>query len=141
MGRSTRKTSRRLLQTNSHKERFSDSGHGNNSNNKVIGQGYFGNWVKKNSSSFKGFGGQIVNGGGVGDENFTKVKITRFRRRRRGSFLSLINTSSQFWASIYGAVKQLVPWKRRNINRQLKRREEEEEAGEDSRNKLSFTTV
>ncbi|KAI3878816.1 hypothetical protein MKW92_024962 [Papaver armeniacum] len=128
------------------KERFSDTGHGNNNNSKVIGQGYFGNWVKKNSSSFKGFGHSaednivisrssssvsssvFVNGGGGGggDENFTKVKITRFRRR--GSFLSLSNTSSQLWASIYGAVKQLVPWKRRKINRQLKRREEEEEA-------------
>ncbi|RZC59050.1 hypothetical protein C5167_006353 [Papaver somniferum] len=142
------------------KERFSDTGHSSNNNNKVIGQGYFGNWVKKNSSSFKGFGGQsaednivisrsssvsssvfmteVVNGGGGGGENFTKVKITRFRRR--GSFLSLSNTSSQLWASIYGAVKQLVPWKRRKINRQSKSREEEEEE-EESRDKLNFTTV
>ncbi|KAI3876194.1 hypothetical protein MKW98_029146, partial [Papaver atlanticum] len=100
------------------KERFPDTGHGNNNNNnnKVIGQGYFGNWVKKNSSSFKGFGGQSAEDNIVisrssssvsssvfvtevvagGDENFTKVKITRFRRRR-GSFLSLSNTSSQLW--------------------------------------------
>ncbi|KAI3967378.1 hypothetical protein MKW92_034961 [Papaver armeniacum] len=131
------------------KERFSDTGHGNNNNSKVIGQGYFGNWVKKNSSSFKGFGhsaeDNIVisrSSSSVSSSvfNFTKVKITRFRRR--GSFLSLSNTSSQLWASIYGAVKQLVPWKRRKINRQLKTREEEEEEEEESRNKLNnFTTV
>ncbi|KAI3987972.1 hypothetical protein MKX01_021086, partial [Papaver californicum] len=100
------------------KERFFDTSHHhhhNNNNNKVIGQGYFGNWGKKNSSSFKGFGQsaednivisrssssvsssvfltEVFNGGA--DENFTKVKITRFRRR--GSFLSLSNTGSQLW--------------------------------------------
>ncbi|KAI3990753.1 hypothetical protein MKX01_023053 [Papaver californicum] len=120
---------------------------------------------KKNSSSFKGFGQSaednivisrcsssvsssvfvtgVVNGGA--DENFTKVKITRFRRRE--SFLSLSNTCSQLWiyanimlsASIYGTFKQLVPWNRRKINRKLKRKEEEEE--EESRNNLNLTTV
>ncbi|MCL7045772.1 hypothetical protein MKW94_021552, partial [Papaver nudicaule] len=98
------------------RERFSDTSH--HVNSKATGQGYFGNWVKKNtsSSSFKGFGQStednivisrcsssvsssafltevVVDGGG--DENFTKVKITRFRRR--GSFLGLSNTSSQLW--------------------------------------------
>lgn len=54
------------------------------------------------------FSSPVVDVGGYGD---TKVKITRIRRR--GSFLSVSNTKSNFLASIYAGFKQVVPWRRR----------------------------
>lgn len=55
-------------------------------------------------------------GGGGGEESVTKVKITRVSRRR--SFFTLSQTKSHLWASIYGGLKQVVPW-RRSQDKQL----------------------
>ncbi|XP_030549166.1 uncharacterized protein At4g00950-like [Rhodamnia argentea] len=52
----------------------------------------------------------VGDGGGSGEESITKVKITRVSRRR--SFFSLSQTKSHLWASIYGGLKQAVPWRR-----------------------------
>ncbi|KAF8008419.1 hypothetical protein BT93_K2177 [Corymbia citriodora subsp. variegata] len=48
--------------------------------------------------------------GSGGEESIAKVKITRVSRRR--SFFSLSETKSHLWASIYGGLKQVVPWRR-----------------------------
>ncbi|XP_068667378.1 uncharacterized protein At4g00950-like [Aristolochia californica] len=43
------------------------------------------------------------------DDTFTGVKITRFRRS--GSFLNISNSTSHFWDTISGGIKQVVPWR------------------------------
>ncbi|KAF5442720.1 hypothetical protein F2P56_035347 [Juglans regia] len=68
---------------------------------------------RKNKQVFQGsfdFSSSSVIDGDHGGGNNTKGKITRVRRK--GSFLSLANTSSHLLASVYESFKQVVPWRR-----------------------------
>ncbi|KAG9448217.1 hypothetical protein H6P81_014345 [Aristolochia fimbriata] len=46
---------------------------------------------------------------GDGEDNFTRVKITRFRRT--GSFVNISSSTTHFWETISGGIKQVVPWR------------------------------
>ncbi|KAG2701431.1 hypothetical protein I3843_06G040800 [Carya illinoinensis] len=79
--------------------------------------GHFGSmrWgsFRKNKQVFQGsfdFSSSAIDGDHDGGGTNTKGKITRVRRR--GSFLSLANTSSHLLASVYESFKQVVPWRR-----------------------------
>ncbi|KAL5805141.1 hypothetical protein ACOSQ3_031941 [Xanthoceras sorbifolium] len=76
-------------------------------NEKVVG----GTFDFFNSAGGGGSCGGGGNGGGGGD---TKVKITRVRKKRSGSFRSLTHSSSHLLTSVYESFKQVVPWKRRS---------------------------
>ncbi|XP_071932785.1 uncharacterized protein At4g00950-like [Coffea arabica] len=89
------------------------------------GRGLFGSWRQKTpkfrsgkreaggSCSFVHPSSVSVDGADTGsdDGNIPRVKIGRIRRN--GSFSSLSQAKSQFWAAVYEGFKQVLPWKSR----------------------------
>ncbi|KAK9145606.1 hypothetical protein Sjap_005509 [Stephania japonica] len=92
------------------------------------GKGNYGNISSSSGSSSRGFffkgsskvdldeGNSVIYPCDGGEESINdKVKITR-SRRSNGSLLSFSSTSrskSHLWASLFGSLKQAVPWKSR----------------------------
>eukprot|EP00262_Sarcandra_glabra_P012419 TRINITY_DN3195_c0_g1_i2.p1 TRINITY_DN3195_c0_g1~~TRINITY_DN3195_c0_g1_i2.p1 ORF type:complete len:224 (+),score=37.12 TRINITY_DN3195_c0_g1_i2:52-672(+) len=84
---------------------------------------FVGFWSKKKRLKVKGNGREnSLEGSSNGFSDVddcvvdeSKVKITRFKRS--GSFLNISNTTNHLWASIYGSVKQVVPWRSRRLKK------------------------
>lgn len=89
------------------------------------GRGLFGSWRQRTpkfrsgkrevggSCSFVHPSSVSVDGADTGsdDGNISRVKIGRIRRN--GSFSSLSQAKSHFWAAVYEGFKQVLPWKSR----------------------------
>uniref|UniRef100_A0A5B6YK69 Uncharacterized protein n=1 Tax=Davidia involucrata TaxID=16924 RepID=A0A5B6YK69_DAVIN len=91
--------------------------------------GFFGSWGQRTLKSNKGCSKKDVDGGSSvfsssmdivgcgGDDSSTtstSTGVKKGRIRRNGSFTTLSQTRSHFWAAMYKGFKNVIPWSRKS---------------------------